>query len=202
LYSLCGTCNNELHKLTSPLVGEAKQYINIDKHHTYLVGKHGPVIKCTINDKTTFKAVKKDLDMDKLQRGEYNLEDIEEKNKITGKLLGIHKGKQVLLKSGKFGLYIAYGEESKSLSQLTKDECDIELRDVIPYLEITRNKNILRELTNNLSIRQGKYGSYIYYKTVSMTKPSFLKLQSFKENAITCDLSTILDWIKTNHSVS
>jgi hypothetical protein len=42
------------------------------------------------------------------------------------------------------------------------------------------NKNILRHLNADFSIRKGKYGSYIFYKTATMKKPQFLKLK-FKD---------------------
>ena len=38
-----------------------------------MIAKYGPVIKYQDGETTTFKSAKKDLDLDKLKRGEYSL---------------------------------------------------------------------------------------------------------------------------------
>ena len=38
-------------------------------------------------------------------------------------------------------------------------------------------KVIYYRLTDNASIRKGKYGAYVFYKTATMKKPSFLNIK-------------------------
>ena len=59
-HELCRECYEQIETQSKPLRGEDKLNIRIDENHTYVIGKHGPVIKCVISGKTTFKSVKKD----------------------------------------------------------------------------------------------------------------------------------------------
>ena len=79
-YELCKQCYDQIEKLSSGLTqksGKSKEVIEIDQHNTYMIAKYGPVIKCTLDKKTVFKKVKADIDLDKLRRGEYTLEEID-----------------------------------------------------------------------------------------------------------------------------
>ena len=53
----------------------------------------------------------------------------------------------------------------------------------------------IREITDNISIRNGQYGDYIYYKTSKMKKPTFYKLNGFKEDYKTCHTTIVKNWI-------
>jgi hypothetical protein len=55
--------------------------------------------------------------------------------------------------------------------------------------------NIIREITDNISIRNGQYGDYIYYKTTKMKKPTFYKLNGFQEDYKTCHTTIVKNWI-------
>lgn len=61
--------------------------------------------------------------------------------------------------------------------------------------------NTLRELTPELSIRKGKFGAYIYYKTAKMATPSFFNLKSFKQGFKTCKKEALLEWIRETYSL-
>ena len=56
-----------------------------------------------------------------------------------------------------------------------------------------------------MSIRNGKYGPYIFYKTTKMKRPQFLKLKGFKledgEDYETCDIERLTTWIEETYSV-
>jgi DNA topoisomerase I len=58
---------------------------------------------------------------------------------------------------------------------------------------------IVRPITDTLSIRKGKYGAYIFYKTTTMKTPKFLKLKGFTEDPIDCELSVLSEWIETTY---
>ena len=105
-YTLCKECDDKMLSLSNNLKNESRKTYFIDKNHQYMIGKYGPVIKYE-DDKgnTSWKSVKKNIDMNKLKNGEYTLEDIlDNKPKISGKLLGTYKDNDVILKKGKYGL--------------------------------------------------------------------------------------------------
>jgi len=100
----------------------------------------------------------------------------------------------VFLKKGKFGLYLTWGENKKSI-QSNIDEENFTIDNAIQIIE-KLNENIIREINNDSSIRNGKYGPYLYYKTASMNKPKFIKLKDFKNDYKTCDLKILEEYIK------
>ena len=160
--------------------------IVIDEHHTWMIAKYGPVIKYEKDGETSFKKVKKNIDLDKLKRGEYTLEEIiyipdpNLKQKINGRNLGSHNDKEYVLHSGKYGLYVKVDGKNVSLknSDLGKKNFqDIELRDVLKAVnKEKKSRGIIREINDNCSIREGKWGPYVYYKTADMSRPKFLKI--------------------------
>ena len=201
-YDLCATCLQEIQKSSVEIPKNNKETIKIDDNHIYMIGKNGPVIKCTYDsDKATFKSVKKDIDLDKLRKGKYKLEDIVEDTNLNKKL-GTYKNQDLILKKGKFGLYVIWGENKKSLNNIQISENDITLENVIPLIETVGNPNLVRELSTDLSIRKGQYGDYIFYKTKKMTKPKFHKLNGFTEDYKTCNKDIIKDWIKETYKIS
>ena len=101
-YTLCEECYREILLLSEGLDTKDKEHIRIDEQHTYMVGKYGPIIKCKDGDKTIFKCVKKDIDLDILRRGEYELEDILQPGGET-KTLGTYDGKEIVVKTGSTG---------------------------------------------------------------------------------------------------
>ena len=167
LYSeLCDNCLSEINQINNTIDRNKREDIKIDDHHCYMIGKHGPVIKCNIDGNTEFKSVRKDIDLDKLKKGLYKLEEIIEESTIQ-KVLGNYQDNELILKKGKFGLYVTWGDKKKSLNNIDVNEYDITLQDVIPFIEKSdnQNQNILREINKDISIRKGQYGNYIFYKT-------------------------------------
>ena len=88
---------------------------------------------------------------------------------------------------------------------------DIELDDVIELLydlaneqadnpdESAPTKN--RIISDNVSIRKGKYGDYIFYKSKTMRKPRFLKLDGFVGDYMTCDIALVKQWFKEKYKI-
>ena len=99
-----------------------------------MIGKYGPVIKHTKNDKTTFKTVREDVDIDRLRNGGYELSELVVPKKSPGRTLGKYKGKDVILKNGKFGRYVECGEVKKTLKTDKERSDDICLEDAIEVL--------------------------------------------------------------------
>jgi len=169
-----------------------------------LFEKYGPVIQYKNEDNAyEYISVKRnfEIDIDKLKNKEYTIEDLiapKERN------LGKYKDIDVIIKDGRYGTYVEYGKVKDSLKNLDKIHEEITLDDIIPILDKVDNekhidKNMLRELTDVLSIRKGKYGAYVFYKTEHMKKPQFLNITKFKGSILTCEKETILEWLKENY---
>ena len=217
-YELCKSCLTEIEKNCSKLGDEKKCEIKIDDTHFYIIGKHGPVIKCIQKgtgkgkekkDEVSFLPVKEGIDLKKLEGGEYKLEDIVATVKQNQLQLGIYKDEPLILKKGKFGLYVTWGQNSKSLSSFGNRPIEsIKLDDVLEILNKAEEKTesgeatgIIRFITNDISVRNGKYGPYVFYKTKKMTKPLFLKITNFEGDYKTCTVATFLEWLKSEHEL-
>lgn len=229
----------------------------IDDNHYYIIAKNGPVIKCvqsatpplqtqellsTIDtskrgrkpkpkEVITFLSIRKDiqLDIEKLKRGEYKLDDLVDANTINtspnSKPNENNLGKwevstqpnnndqqqhDIIIKSGKFGIYAVCGEMKKSLKCFgNRPISNITLEEVVPILfggtgttsetqQSNPHSKIVRHITETLSIRHGKYGNYIFYKTQKMKKPRFISLNGFKGNVIEETEDNVRKWIREN----
>jgi DNA topoisomerase-1 len=207
-YELCRECLEQINILTNEEKKEKvnnkvtnitnitnKLSIKVDDHHEYIIGKHGPVIKCTMEGLITFKPVREDIDMEKLKKGDYKVEELIVENKLTGHYLGLYDKKEVYLKNGKFGYYVEYGEIKKAVRIGLKQPTEVTLDDVADVLfDSTSEKVFNRVIDENTSIRNGKFGDYIFYKTKTMKKPQFIKLNGFKEDYKTCDVNSLIKW--------
>ena len=210
-HEVCKNYNENIDTFIENLKDDKKIEIKIDDTHVYMIGKHGPVIKC-LTDKT-FKGIKKDIhvDMYKLENGGYKLEDliIEEKPSTKDKkqdenAIGIYENESVILRKGKFGLYVTWGDKSKTLKELGNRPIEsINFEEVEQILKNneTIGSNIVRNISENLSIRKSAKGDYIFFKTSKMKKPSFFNLTGFNEDYKTCELDVLKSWIKDKHSV-
>ena len=184
-HTLCHECNNQIKTLAKEIKGEEKITIKIDDKHTYMIGKYGPVIAYKEGEKLKFKSVKKNIDIEKLKRGEYKLKDIVQAA-YKKNVLGRYKNEEVVLKNGKYGLYVTVGGKNISV-KTDKAENDITLEDVIPFLQLGKstNSSILKQLDENISIRKGKYGPYVFYKTNKMKKPRFINMKGKSVDDVT-----------------
>jgi DNA topoisomerase-1 len=121
---------------------------------------------------------------------------------IKGRLLGMYKEHEIILKNGKFGYYIEYGNLKKAVRIGLKKPEEVTLEEMIALLndhEQDATSAIIRKITEDISIRKGKFGDYIFYKRKDMKKPQFLKLKSFTEDYINCDITIIKKWIKETY---
>ena len=196
-YEICRMCDEEISQLSGGVSDEDKTRFSIDETHEYIVGKYGPVIKCTNGEDVTFKKIKKGILLEKLRAGEYTIEEVIEKKTGAGRVLGEYKGETLTLKKGKFGLYVEYGPKKSSLSQINIEEHMITLEDVIKYIE--KPAGVVRVIGPSISLRNGQYGHYIFIKTQTMSKPRFISLKGFTEDPVTCCKSVLEEWIKSKN---
>ena len=119
------------------------------------------------------------------------------------KILGMHNGKEVVLKKGKYGLYVSWNGKNTSVKGIRKTENTMGLSDVVDLLDGKKstNANILYQFDATLSIRKGKYGPYIFFKTDKMKRPIF---KNFKgrhwENDFECK-DGLRDWIRSEYEI-
>ena len=209
-HELCNSCNKQIDNLVDGLKDETKLEIKIDDNNTYMIGKYGPVIKCVEEidgkEEIKFKPIKKDVDTKLLEKGNFTVEDIIDTNKTTKSqfILGQHNGKDVILRKGKFGLYISWGENSKTLKELGNRPIEnITFDEVKKYLD--EGSNLIREINSSLSIRKGPKGDYIFYKTSKMKKPEFKDIKSFatetSEDYKICDITILKSWISEKYNL-
>jgi len=206
-HELCEICNKQIDSLIDSLKDETKIEIKLDDNNTYLIGKYGPVIKCVEQidgkEEIKFKPIKKDVDV---KKGSYTVEELVDTNKTAKSqyILGQHNGKNVILKKGKFGLYISWGENTKNLKELGNRPIEnITFDEVRKYLE--EGSNMIREINTSLSIRKGPKGDYLFYKTAKMKKPVFHDIKGFsnetKEDYKICDITILKSWVKDKYNI-
>jgi DNA topoisomerase-1 len=239
-YNVCKLYDEQIDSLINKLYEsnvERKIEYKIDDNNTYIIGRYGPVIKCLEKkngkgkgkekEKVTFKAVKKDIDLKVLEKGEYELEDIlqnkdkelinennlenqEKKNENNLKkmnneiILGKYEDENVILKKGKFGIYMTWGEKSKTLKELGNRPIEnIKFEEIQKYLE--EGGNLIREINASVSIRRGPKGDYLFYKGAKMKKPQFYDITGFnkdtKEDYKICDIYILKFWIKDKYGI-
>lgn len=146
--------------------------------------------------------------------------------------LGVYDSENIVIKKGKYGLYFVWGEHKKSLSGLfpkSKNPETIRYDEIVKIIEtslvraeigvgmdeqksittttattqeITLTKGMVRFITKDLSIRNGRFGDYIFYKTAEMKNPTFLKIKGFKEDYKTCSSDILVEWIETTYSIN
>ena len=120
--------------------------------------------------------------------------------------MGKYKGHDLFVKTGKYGPYAQWGTNMKSLKELDKPADKMEYMEVIKFLDKdildpTKPVGLVRELSSNLSIRNGKFGDYILYKKPRAKKPEFLKLNDFKSDYKSCDKELLVNWIKQTYKL-
>jgi len=115
--------------------------------------------------------------------------------------IGKFEGHDLILKKGKFGLYANWGANNKSLKEFGNRPLENITFDEVEQILIKNNSNVLREISNTISIRKSAKGDYIFYKLPKMKKPSFFSLTGFDHDFATCDIETIKEWIKTKYNI-
>ena len=212
-YELCDECYvfiNDLIKTNNLAANSTnspeKIQIAIDAKHTYLIGKNGPTIKYTKEDGTLgFYGVKKDIELTKLKAGHYKLDELIETKEENSKLLGNYQNAPVYLKKGKYGYFLECGELRKSLNtvKINVPIKEIKIEDALTILNdrASEGNSLVRKISNDLAIRKGKYGDYIFYKTETMKKPQFLKLNDFNDDYTNCSLEFLNSWIKEKYGL-
>jgi topoisomerase IA-like protein len=136
------------------------------------------------------------IDLEKLKKGGYKLEDLLE----TDSSLGTYEGEPLFLKNGKYGYYLSWGSKTKAV-KIRKPAEQVTFDDIKYIFNEPSTANIMREINVDLSIRKGKYGLYIFYKTDTMLKPQFINTKKFRESLLYCDKDVLLNWLEENYNI-
>jgi DNA topoisomerase-1 len=134
-------------------------------------------------------------------------------------VIGNYGGFDITLKNGRFGKYVIWGKngihrksfqktqfQNKKLSEISLDEIirfiENDSNDVDVNVNVNVNvddgsgsgsgSGIIRIINDDISIRNGKYGNYIFYKTMKMKKPRFISLKNFEKDIYTCSESDFI----------
>jgi len=200
--SICKECYDEIKRLSGPIKNIKKQsYPLIEDGYEYIFERFGPAIKHMLEDGTVeYLSAKKDqeIDLEKLKNKEYAVNDVLE---IKNSCLGKYDGEDIFIKTGRYGPYVEYGKDPtkrESIKEIEKPLDEITLSDITEYLgnkKDTNEKTSLRVLNSVMSIKKGKYGPYVYYKRPDMKNPEFLNIKKFPEGFLTCEITTIVNWL-------
>jgi DNA topoisomerase-1 len=209
-HQVCRECHEEIGRLIKAIDTLEKKAYSVDDNYVVVFQKFGAVLKHKTetqeDGKPVFRPIKKDLtlDIDALEAGKYTLEDLVE---VSGRELGKYGGRTVTLKTGKYGPYVELdGDEPLriSLKEVKKPFAQIVYADVLPIIEADQapSRTILRKLTPDLSIRNGKFGPYVFYKTEKMAKPRFFDLRNFENGFGVCEKEELIAWIRKTHKIA
>ncbi len=221
-HSICNSCLNEIVRLSKPIISISKQSYKIDDTYDFVFQKHGYSLRYTSDDGTvSYKSVKPDvkIDLEKLQKGKYTADDLIE---ITNDCLGKYNDQYIYIKTGQYGPYVKWGDQTESIKTMQKPLNEITLAEIIQFINnkrtfhqsneledtypnktisLPKNKSILRVLTTDLSIRKGKFGAYIFYQRSDMKNPEFYSMKNFNKGFLACDKQLLMDWIIDTYSI-
>ena len=207
---VCAKCNGQIDSLMERIKDKSKYECKIDDTHSFIVGKYGPVVKevevVDGKEEIRFKSVQKDIDLAKLERGEYGLEDIVSTT-TSSYVLGMYEHQELVLKTGKYGLYASWGEKTHPLKELgDKPMHQVTSAEVIALLEKGKDSKMVREITKDLSIRKGPKGDYVFYKKPTMKKPVFYDIRTFQKETNecyeTCELAILQNWLCQKYALT
>jgi len=181
-YELCNTCHSKLDSLINNL------NLSFSRDHSDT--------KMRENDLR-----ENDLRENDLRENDSIHSAIKEKVNKNEFILGRWNDNDIILKKGKYGLYMICGEITKTLKNLGNRPIEnIRLEDILPVLQ--EDSNIIRNISDNISIRKSSKGNdYVFFKMKNMKKPQFYSLEAFHSDYKNCDEYAIKHWLKENYDI-
>jgi len=203
--TICRACYNDIKEISKTMKCVSKQSYEITEGYDFVFEKYGPVIRHMMPDGNIEylpgnKEIK--IDIEKLKNKEYTLSELVEP---SSQCLGKYEEADVYLKNGRYGYYVEWGDSTESMKDIQVPVSEITIEIVIEYLKQKKENqldvSILRTITTNMSVRRGKFGAYVFYKTPSMKKPTFLNIKKFPEGFLACSQETIQQWLSTQYNI-
>jgi DNA topoisomerase-1 len=195
-YDICNDCDTIISECTNEINKKIKKKYTIDNNNNLVFGKNGPMIESIINNETKYISIKDtvELSFEKLENNKYTLKELVDINEVC---LGKYNDEIVSVKKGPYGLYLEHGTNKISLKEKYEIQ-NIKLEDIIENLnqEQKKNSSLLRNLNKEYSVRKGKYGNYIFYKTEKMKVPKFINIKKCPYDVLKDNNEDILKWIE------
>ena len=202
-HTICSECYKEISNIIKNNKNIQKHGFKIEKNVFLIFEKYGPVLRYdNDNGETVYKKVKNNIDINinQLQQGNYSVCDLLDENDDT--LLGYYNDNPIYIKQGKFGYYLECGSQKESLRNYCENVGKLTQENAITILEGTaKNKNIVRKITPNLSLRKGKYGVYAFHQSPTMVKPVFYNIKKLKDGFSNYTNNMLIDWICETYNV-
>jgi len=198
-FDIISKCEQQIKECMKPLQEKMKEAYKIDDNSFVVFGKNGAYIKYANSTKTSSIKPNIEIDFEKLKNNLYSLDELKDES------LGVYENEPLFLKKGKYGPYAQWGSNIKNLKSICTKSKSIEtlsFDQICAYLTAVNTSSVLRQIGPHANIQNGKYGPYIYYKTEEMKKPQFFPLKSFRMGYMTCEISTLSEWLKTHHNVT
>jgi DNA topoisomerase-1 len=170
--NICKKTNSLINKLKKQISSE---YV-IDKDFVLLFQKFGPIIKnCSTNE---YIPLKKNIqiNMEKLIQNEYHIDEL---TLYKQSFLGCYLEKNVSINDGEFGPFLKWNDKNYTLRDFDINLHQITIEKAIEVIEtekkpeLERKNNLVRYINEESSVRNGKFGLYIYYQSKFMKKPKF-----------------------------
>jgi DNA topoisomerase-1 len=197
--AICRECVAEIKRQSKPVSQITKQSYPIQEGYEFVFEKYGPSIKHTLDDGTVeYIAARKDVDLEKLKAKKYTLDELIE---TTERNIGKIENQDVYVKTGRYGLYVEYGDKRISIKSPDLTFESITIDDVEKLVETPKEKSVLRELNSQMDIRRGQYGAYVYYKRPDMKKPQFLNIKKCPHGFLNCSVETLVEWLCTTYNL-
>jgi len=194
--SVCKKCDADISACSTPNITKLEFDLCDTDEYKIVFEKYGPVLRKILADGSyQYENIQLGLDIYKMKSGGYSLAEVINNNR--DKIIGEKDGYPVMLKKGPYGRYIECKDDKLSIDDADK-RGESEL--LAAFLE-KKEPNLIRQLNSNISIKNGKYGAYIYYKTPIMKSPKFFNLNSFRESYRLCSQEKLLQWIKEKHNI-
>jgi hypothetical protein len=117
--------------------------IEMDEANTFIIAKYGPVIKHKdSNGEVSFLPVNPNVNIDDIQSGVCKLEDILKPVNSKGSIehtnahvFGVYDGKDIVVKKGRYGRYIVWGDMTKSIRCFgNRDILNVKMEEMIRVL--------------------------------------------------------------------
>lgn len=198
---ICNECNNLLEELNKDMMIEKKNEYKIDNEHKYIVGRYGPVIaKINKNSKSkkdmyTFLKIKPNLTLEEIKEKKLKIKEIIYDS--TNDYDIEYNGEKIKILSGKYGKYFKYKNKSYSIKDIEIDDENPISIDIIKKIIDEKKTSIVREINKYTTLRKGKNGLYIFYKTSRMKSPKFINIRNYTGEDIETDTKkSIIEWLK------
>ena len=138
----------------------------LDDRHTVVMGKHGMVVRETDakGKHVRFHDVRDGVDVGRAMGGEMGLEELVVGEEAHVTPFGTYESHPIEVKKGRYGYYAKWGTNTCNLKRLNVPiglMCNADVVGEIEKQAVARTQSIVRVVNEQISIRNGKRGSYI-----------------------------------------